>query len=117
VESKAGHREAAVTDRRTKVDFVQFICGLLRSVYAKAQLVHLALNNLNTHFRSSFEEVLGRKSLLEFRRESNFTTHPNMPVGSTWRSWKSGLWKSNAPVGAWGAGINRQRNRRSAAAP
>ena len=59
VESKGGHREAAVTDRRTKVDFVQFICGLLRTVYAKAQLVHLVLDNLNTHFRSSFEEVLG----------------------------------------------------------
>jgi hypothetical protein len=59
VEPKGGHREVAVTNRRTKTDFVHFICGLLNTVYAQVQLLHLVLDNLNTHFRAAFEEVLG----------------------------------------------------------
>jgi hypothetical protein len=59
VEPKGGHREVAVTARRTKVDFVQFVVGLLRTVYVGARKLHLVLDNLNTHFRASFEEVLG----------------------------------------------------------
>lgn len=75
VEPKGGYREASVTARRTKVDFVGFIRGLLQQgVYATAQKVHLVLDNLNTHFRSSFEEVLGAEAgpLLE-RIEFHYT--------------------------------------------
>ena len=49
----------AVTARRTKVDFVKFVARLVETVYAKAQRIHLVLDNLNTHFRGSFVEVLG----------------------------------------------------------
>jgi hypothetical protein len=59
VEPLGGHREVAVTARRTKVDFVGFVAGLLQTVYAGVRKVHLVLDNLNTHFRASFEEVLG----------------------------------------------------------
>lgn len=59
VEPKGGHREAHVTGRRTKVDFVEFVSGLVTKVYLGARKLHLVLDNLNTHFRSSFEEVLG----------------------------------------------------------
>jgi hypothetical protein len=59
VEPKGGHREARVTARRTKVDFVQFVSSLLTTAYAGVRKLHLVLDNLNTHFRSSFEEVLG----------------------------------------------------------
>jgi hypothetical protein len=59
VEPKGGHREVAVTERRTKADFVHFICGLLNTAYATVLMLHLVVDNLNTHFRSSFEEVLG----------------------------------------------------------
>lgn len=62
VEPKAGHREVAVTARRTKGDFVQFICGLMGTVYAGVRKLHLVLDNLNTHFASSFEEVLGAEA-------------------------------------------------------
>jgi hypothetical protein len=48
-----------VTARRTKVDFVGFVAGLLQTVYAGVRKVPLVLDNLNTHFRASFEEVLG----------------------------------------------------------
>jgi hypothetical protein len=59
VEPKGGRREVAVTARRTKADFVQFVVGLLRTAYAGVRKLHLVLDNLNTHFRASFEEILG----------------------------------------------------------
>jgi len=48
-----------VTARRTKPDFVAFVQFLLEHVYATARRVHLVLDNLNTHFRTCFEDVLG----------------------------------------------------------
>jgi len=59
VEPKGGRRTVVVTDHRAKVDFVAFIEHLLNHVYATARRVHLVLDNLNTHFRVCFEEVLG----------------------------------------------------------
>ncbi len=59
VEPKGGRRTVSVTDRRTKIDFVAFVRYLLEQVYAKARRVHLVMDNLNTHFRTCFEEVLG----------------------------------------------------------
>lgn len=59
VEPKGGYRQAEVTIRRTKPDFVRFIGRLVEKVYAGAQKIHLVMDNLNTHFRNSFEEVLG----------------------------------------------------------
>jgi hypothetical protein len=59
VEPKGGHRQAVVTPRRAKADFVRFIGQLVEKVYAGAQRIHLVMDNLNTHFRSGFVEVLG----------------------------------------------------------
>jgi hypothetical protein len=59
VEPQAGHREVVVTQRRTKRDFVGFVQRLAQVVYAGAHTIHLVLDNLNTHFRASFEEVMG----------------------------------------------------------
>ena len=59
VEPKGGQHRAVVTARRTKVDFVNFVGTLLNGVYAGARKVHLVLDNLNTHFRGSFVDVLG----------------------------------------------------------
>jgi len=59
VEPKGGHRDVAVTARRTKADFVHFVQGLRQNAYAGVRKLHLVLDNLNTHFRSSFEQVLG----------------------------------------------------------
>jgi hypothetical protein len=59
VEPKGGRRHVEVTARRTKSDFVKFISHLVEKVYPDAQKIHLVLDNLNTHFRSSFEEILG----------------------------------------------------------
>jgi len=59
VEPKGGRRVVEVTERRTKPEFVGFVRQLLERTYASARKVHLVLDNLNTHFRSCFDEVLG----------------------------------------------------------
>lgn len=61
VEPKGGRRTVQVTEHRAKTDFVTFTRYLLEQVYASARRVHLVLDNLNTHFKRCFEEVLGVK--------------------------------------------------------
>lgn len=76
VEPKGGHRIVTVTDRRAKVDFVAFVQFLLEQVYAKARRVHLVMDNLNTHFRKCFEEVLGIKRARTLLRRAVFHYTP-----------------------------------------
>jgi len=76
VEPKGERRIVEVTARRTKVDFVDFVCRLLKAVYARARKVHLVLDNLNTHFRSSFEEALGHKAATALLRRIEFHYTP-----------------------------------------
>ena len=76
VEPKGGRRTVLVTDRRTKPDFVAFVQYLLEQVYAKARRVHLVMDNLNTHFRKSFEEVLGAKVAKKLLRRVVFHYTP-----------------------------------------
>jgi hypothetical protein len=76
VEPKGQRRIVEVTARRTKADFVDFVGRLLKAVYARANKVHLVLDNLNTHFRSSFEEVLGHKAAAVLLRRIEFHYTP-----------------------------------------
>ena len=62
VEPKGGRRTVTVTDHRAKVDFVAFVRYLLEEVYRAARRIHFVMDNLNTHFRSSFDEVLGTET-------------------------------------------------------
>ena len=75
VEPKAGHREVEVTRRRTKLDFVAFVQYLAQEVYTQARKIHLVLDNLNTHFRASFEEVMGLEAAVALlsRLEFHYT--------------------------------------------
>lgn len=77
VEPRGRRRIAQVTARRTKVDFVAFVCRMLRRGYAQARKVHLVLDNLNTHLRESFEEVLGIKTAATLLRRIQFHYTPN----------------------------------------
>jgi hypothetical protein len=81
VEPRGQRRLAQVTARRTKVDFVGFVCRLLHRGYSQARKVHLVLDNLNTHMRTSFEEVLGVKTAatLLSRIEFHYT-----PTHASW---------------------------------
>ena len=76
VEPKAGQRIVSVTERRGKVDFVAFIGELLTGAYAKARRVHLILDNLNTHFRKCFDDVLGEKKAAKLLRRVQFHYTP-----------------------------------------
>jgi len=81
VEAKGKHRVAEVTARRTKPDFVAFIRNLVEKVYATAQTVHVVLDNLNTHFRQAFVDVMGESAaatLLQ-RVEFHYT-----PIHASW---------------------------------
>lgn len=62
VEPRGGQRQVQVTERRTKQDFVDFIRHLVNTVYVDACRVHLVLDNLNTHFRQTFEDVMGAQA-------------------------------------------------------
>ena len=57
VEPLAGKRTVRVTDRRTKVDWAQFIRYLLLTVYPEAAMVVLVMDNLNTHGIGSLYEA------------------------------------------------------------
>ena len=76
VEPQAGHREISVTSRRGKVDFVTFIASLLEGTYATARRVHFVLDNLNTHFRKCFDEVLGHPATDKLLRRVQFHYTP-----------------------------------------
>jgi hypothetical protein len=76
VEPKAGKRVVSVTERRTKVDFVAFVEDLVSRTYATATRIHLVLDNLNTHFRSCFVEVLGKQKATSLLRRVKFHYTP-----------------------------------------
>jgi DDE superfamily endonuclease len=76
VEPRAGHREVSVTAHRGKPDFVTFVSELLQGTYAKARRIHLVLDNLNIHFRKSFEDVLGVRAAAKLLRRVQFHYTP-----------------------------------------
>lgn len=52
-EPLAGFREVRVTERRTAVDFAEFVRHLLEDVYPHAEAVVIVMDNLNTHAAES----------------------------------------------------------------
>jgi len=76
VEPRGGRRVVEVTERRTKPEFVGFVQQLVERTYASATKVHLVLDNLNTHFRSCFEEVLGPTAAKALLRRVEFHHTP-----------------------------------------
>ena len=76
VEPKAGMRVVSVTAHRGKTDFVAFIDELLTGVYARARRIHLVLDNLNTHFRKCFDDVLGQRAANKLLRRVEFHYTP-----------------------------------------
>jgi hypothetical protein len=76
VEPKAGRRVVTATRQRGKVDFVSFVASLLGGVYAAARRIHLVLDNLNTHFRKCFDDVLGHRAAQRLLRRVQFHYTP-----------------------------------------
>ena len=94
VEPRGERRLAQVTARRTKIDFVRFVCRLLRHGYATARKIHLVLDNLNTHCRESFEEVLGAQTAAALLRRSR--RHLFLPAPGS-----CGASRDTMPIGNW----------------
>lgn len=61
VEPLAGRRKITVTVNRKKTDFAYFIKELVEQDYKKAKTIRLVLDNLNTHFASSFYETFTKR--------------------------------------------------------
>jgi hypothetical protein len=57
VESLAGRRHLAVTERRTRVDFAHQMRRLCDELYPKAAVIRVVLDNLNTHGPASLYEA------------------------------------------------------------
>lgn len=76
VEPKGGWRQVKVTLHRKKADFVHFVRQLLQGRYRSAQKVHIVLDNLNTHFKRTFEEVLGQERATQLLRRVEFHYTP-----------------------------------------
>jgi hypothetical protein len=76
IEPKGGRRAVTVTRRRTKPDFVGFVQSLINGAYATARKIHVVLDNLNTHFRGSFEQVLGAEVARQFLARIEFHYTP-----------------------------------------
>lgn len=76
VEPQAGKRTVRVTDRRTKKDFAKFVRLLVDKVYPDASVVHLVLDNLNTHFANSFFETFSAKEAERLRARVKFHYTP-----------------------------------------
>ena len=76
VEPRGQKRHMQVTERRTKEDFVGCVCRMLRRGYSEVRKVHWVLDNLNTHLRSSFQEVLGKEAAASIVRRIQFHGTP-----------------------------------------
>lgn len=57
VEPLTGRRHVEITERRTRVDWAQFIKGMLDERYPDAIKVRLVMDNLNTHGVASLYEA------------------------------------------------------------
>ena len=76
VEPLGGRRVARVTDHRGKAHFVAFVRHLLNTTYRSARRIHLVLDNLDTHFRSCFVQILGAAEASQLLRRVVFHYTP-----------------------------------------
>ena len=75
-------RGTQVTVRRTQVDFAHFIKWLVDDVYADARLIHLVLDNLNTHTPATFDKAFPPAEAHRLAQRVQFhTIRPNTAVG------------------------------------
>lgn len=81
IEPKSGKRITRVTQTRTKSDFAKFIKHLAEKRYPKAKQIHLVVDNLNTHFESSFYETYQDKEAKRILKRLKFHY---TPVHGSW---------------------------------
>jgi hypothetical protein len=80
VEPLAGARNVAVTERRTKIDWAEYVKNMLDERYSEAEKVVLVMDNLNTHNISSLYEAFTPKEA--FRLAQRLEIHHTPKHGS-----------------------------------
>lgn len=76
IEPKGGKRVAQVTSRRTKKDFALFVRYLVDNEYQDAEILRLVLDNLNTHYESSFYETFDQDEAKRILQKIEFHYTP-----------------------------------------
>ena len=76
VEPKGGKRLVKVTKTRTKKDFARFVRTLVKTKYPEATKIRIVLDNLNTHFATSFYETFSEEEADEILRKIEFYYTP-----------------------------------------
>lgn len=77
VEPHGGHREVTVTDRRTRKDFAEEIQRIISFPrYEKMTMIHIVLDNVNTHNEVSLIERFGKRKTKELMRRITFHYTP-----------------------------------------
>lgn len=81
VEPLAGWRHVEVSDQRTKVDFARHMKHLVDEAYPDAEVVHVVLDNLNTHTFGALYEAYppGEARRIARKLRFHFT-----PVHASW---------------------------------
>lgn len=80
-----GKRQVKVTDRRTKIDWAQFIQELVDVDDPHAKKIVLVMDNLNTHTGSSLYEAFEPAEAKRILDKLEFITLLSMAAGSIWR--------------------------------
>lgn len=80
VEPHTGFRYVEVRDRRTAVDYAQFMQTLVERHYPDVEVIRLVQDNLNTHTPGSFYEVLAADDA--FQLAQRFEPHYTPKKGS-----------------------------------
>lgn len=73
---KAGRRIVQVTDKRTKTDFARFVEQLVNVHFRSAEYIQLVVDNLNTHFESSFYETMSKRKADRLLKRVRFIYTP-----------------------------------------
>jgi hypothetical protein len=76
VEPLAGKRKIKVTYSRKKNDFAYFVKELVEQDYQQAEVIRLVLDNLNTHFTSSFYETFTKRGAKKILSKIEFYYTP-----------------------------------------
>jgi len=79
-EPHTGFRYVEVRDRRTAVDYAEFMKHLLQRYYPHAEVIRLVQDNLNTHTPGSFYEILPPQQAFELSKR--FELHYTPKKGS-----------------------------------
>ena len=80
VEPMAGKRFVSITERRTRVDWAEFMRDVMDNHYPDANIIVLVLDNLNTHGIASFYEAFSPEEA--YRLASRLEIHHTPKHGS-----------------------------------